>query len=145
MRAWTLSVTLALICALSQHARAADRLGVVLIHGKSGLPQQLTPLAQTIAAQGWLTDQPELCWSRNRNYDRLYLDCLRDIDAAIGRLKQGGATGIVVLGMSLGGNATLAFGARNAGLKGLITLVPGHAPEFINKRPEIAKSLELAR
>ena len=27
----------------------------------------------------------------------------------------------------------------------MITLVPGHAPEFISRRPEIAESLERAR
>ena len=32
---------------------------------------------------GWLTEQPEMCGSRTRIYDRPYLDCLADIDAAI--------------------------------------------------------------
>jgi pimeloyl-ACP methyl ester carboxylesterase len=86
-----------------------------------------------------------MCWSRIRIYDRLYLDCLDDINAAADRLKDRGASAIVVLGMSLGGNGALGYGARHAGLKGVITLVPGHAPEFINRRPEIAASLEHAR
>ncbi len=145
MRAGTLLVALAVACAASLPSRAADRLGVVLLHGKTGLPQQLTPMAQALAAHGWLTDQPEMCWSRNRIYDRPYPDCLRDIDAALNRLKQNGANAIVLLGMSIGGNGALGYGVSHAGLKGIITLVPGHAPEFISRRPEIAASLDQAR
>ncbi len=140
-----LLTALIVVSALSLPAGAADRLGIVLIHGKGGLPQQLTPMAETLAAQGHLTEQPEMCWSRHRIYDRLYLDCLRDIDAAAGRLKERGATAMVVLGMSLGGNAALSFGATRPGLKGVITLVAAHAPEFIGLRPEVAASLAHAR
>jgi esterase/lipase len=131
--------------AVSASTLAQDRIGVVLLHGKSGLPQQLTPMADTLSAQGFLTEQPEMCWSRNRIYDAPYPNCLRDIDAAAGRLKSRGATGLVVLGMSLGGNAALGYGATHPGLKGVITLVPGHAPEFISRRPEVAASLAQAR
>jgi esterase/lipase len=145
VRAGTILVALTVLCTTSLPARAQDRLGVVLVHGKAGLPQQFTPMAETLAARGYLTEQPEMCWSRNRIYDRLYLDCLHDIDAAVGRLKARGATAIVVLGMSLGGNGALGYGARHPGLKAVITLVPGHAPEFISRRPEIAQSLEQAR
>ena len=139
----TVLAALFVILGLSQSASADDRLGIVLLHGKGGLPQQFTPMAASLASQGYLTEQPEMCWSRNRIYDRLYLDCLRDIDTAADRLKERGATAIVVLGMSLGGNAALAYGARHPGLKGVIALVPGHAPEFISRRPEIAASLDL--
>jgi len=126
-------------------AFAEDRLGIVLIHGKSGLPSQFTLMAETLSSRGYVTDTPEMCWSRNRIYDRPYLDCLNDIDAAVARVKTRGANGIVILGMSLGGNGALAYGARHTGLKGVITLVPGHAPEFISRRPEVAASLEQAR
>jgi esterase/lipase len=138
-------IFLLVICTLPLTVHAADRFGIVLIHGKGGGPQQLTPLAEALAARGHLTDLPEMCWSRSRIYDRLYLDCLRDIDAAAGRLKARGATAIVVLGMSLGGNAALSYGASRPGLKGLITLVAAHAPEFIGLRPEVAASLMRAR
>jgi dienelactone hydrolase len=133
------------VCATSLPAHAADRVGVVLVHGKSGLPQQFTPMTASLAAQGYLAEQPEMCWSRNRIYDRPYLDCLRDIDTAVDRLKAGGASAIVVLGMSLGGNGALGYGARHPGLKAVITLVPGHAPEFISLRAEVAASLARAR
>ena len=46
--------------------------------------------------------------------------------------------------MSLGGNAVLAYGARRAGLKGVIALAPAHAPEFIARRPDVAASIKKA-
>jgi len=141
----TLLAALIALCALSLSAHAQDRLGIVLLHGKGGMPQQLSPMAASLSAHGFLTEQPEMCWSRNRIYDRLYAACLSEIDLAVERLKAHGATGIVVLGMSLGGNAALGYGASHPGLKGVITLVPGHAPEFISRRPEIVASLAQAR
>jgi esterase/lipase len=136
---------LALTAAFSPPTHAQERLGIVLLHGKAGLPQQLSPMAAALTAHGHLTAQPEMCWSRTRIYDRLYADCLREIDTAADQLRARGATAIVVLGMSLGGNAALGYGATRTGLKGIITLVAGHAPEFISRRPEIAQSLEYAR
>ena len=109
---------------------------LIVLHGTGGSKD---------GVRGWLSDQPEMCWSRNRIYDRLYSDCLREIDAAVDRLKHNGANAFVVLGMSLGGNGVLGYAAAKPGLKGVITLVPGHAPEFISRRPDVAADLARAR
>jgi len=143
MRARTLLVALALACPSALPADAG--IGIVLLHGKQGTSESLAGFAATLNGANYLTERPEMCWSRDRIYDRPYLDCLREIDAAVGRLKQRGATGVVVLGMSLGGNGALGYGARYPGLKGVITLVPGHAPEIISRQPEIAAAIEHAR
>src|SRR5262249_36521270 len=50
-----------------------------------------------------------------------------------------------VLGMSLGGNAALGFGARRPGLRAIIALAPAHAPEFLSRRSEIAQSVANAQ
>ena len=131
--------------ALAEPTRAAKKLGVVLIHGKQGTPAQFSSYEAPLAEQGYLSERLEMCWSRQRIYDRPYLDCLADIDAAVERLKERGANAIVVLGMSLGGNAALAYGARHAGLKGVIALAPAHAPEFIARWPAVSASIEKAR
>jgi esterase/lipase len=89
-----------------------ETVGVVMMHGKHGTPGQLQQLADAIADGGFAVERPEMCWSAARIYDRTYLECFADIDAATARLKERGATAIVVLGMSLGGNAALGFGAR---------------------------------
>ena len=122
-----------------------ETIGVVMMHGKHGTPAQLQQLAVIIADAGFLVERPEMCWSAARIYDRTYLECFADIDAAAARLKEHGATAIVVLGMSPGGNAALGFGARRRGLKAVITLAPAHAPEFLSRRPEIAQSIARAQ
>jgi esterase/lipase len=119
----------------------AETVGVVMMHGKYGTPAQMRQLAVTIGDAGFVVERPEMCWSAARIYDRTYLDCLADIDVASARLKDHGATTIVVLGMSLGANAALGFGARRQGLKAIITLAPAHAPELLRRRADIAQSI----
>jgi dienelactone hydrolase len=126
-------------------AHAADKIGIVLMHGKQGHPDRLSSLAGALSSAGYLIDTPEMCWSRNRGYDRPYLDCLSQINASISRLKSRGATAIVVAGHSLGGNAALGYAARNNGLKGVIALAPAHNPERWSGRPAIAKSVASAK
>jgi esterase/lipase len=122
-----------------------ETIGVVMMHGKHGTPAQLQQLAATVANAGFLVERPEMCWSAARIYDQTYLKCFADIDAAATRLKSHGATGIVVLGMSLGGNAALGFGARRQDLKAIIALAPAHAPELLRRRPDIAQSIATAQ
>jgi esterase/lipase len=131
-----------LTLAASAHAQT---IGVVMMHGKQGTPSELQQLAATVANVGFLVERPEMCWSAARIYDRTYLECFADTDAAVARLKERGATAIVVLGMSLGGNAALGFGARRKGLKAIIALAPAHAPELLPRHPEIAQSIASAQ
>jgi pimeloyl-ACP methyl ester carboxylesterase len=123
----------------------ADQIGVVLMHGKQSAPGEHTDLATAIAGAGFATDVPEMCWSFRRIYDRSYADCLREIDDAVSRLKQKGATAFVVAGHSLGANGALGYGAITRGLKGVVALAPGHRPETLSRRAEVAASLATAR
>jgi len=131
-------------CAVAAASAQAETIGIVMLHGKRGMPRQLQQLAGTIVDAGFVVEQPEMCWSRQRIYDLAYLECFADIDKAAARLKERGADAIVVLGMSLGANAALGFGARRPGLKGVIALAPAHAPERLRRRPEIAESVAKA-
>ena len=132
----------ALMLSASAHS---ETIGVVMMHGKHGAPSQLQQLGATVANAGFLVERPEMCWSAARIYDRTYLECFADIDAAATRLKRHGATAIIVLGMSLGGNAALGFGARRQDLKAIIALAPEHAPELLRRRPYIAESIGQAQ
>jgi pimeloyl-ACP methyl ester carboxylesterase len=143
MRTQVLCVAVVLTAAMSV-AAAQDRIGVVLLHGKQSAPEQHEPLASAVAAAGFPVERPEMCWSGRRIYDRDYLGCLRDIDSAIDRLRQRGATVLVTAGHSLGANGALAYGARNT-VRGVIALAPGHRPEVLARRPRIAEDLERAR
>jgi pimeloyl-ACP methyl ester carboxylesterase len=122
----------------------AGRLGVVLLHGKQSAPEEHGPLAAAIGAAGHPVDRPEMCWSGRRIYDRPYLECLREIDGAIARLRQRGAARVVLVGHSLGANGALAYGARDK-VAGVAALAPGHRPEVLAVRPPVAESLNRAR
>ena len=115
------------------------------MHGKQSSPGEHTSLATALADAGFVTDAPEMCWTARRIYDRAYGDCLREIDAAIARLKKMGATAFVVAGHSLGANGALGYGAVTKGLKGIVALAPGHRPEVLSRRAEVAASLATAR
>jgi esterase/lipase len=119
----------------------AETIGVVLLHGKRGGPAQLNGLKDTIAKAGFSVAAPEMCWSRTRIYDRPYPECLTEIDQAVAQVEGLGATSIVIAGMSLGGNAALAYAARHRGLTGVVALAPAHAVEFLRKNPRIAQSV----
>ena len=139
------SLIFALLAALWPLAASAEQIGVVLMHGKQSAPGQHTALTTAISNQGFIVDAPEMCWSYRRIYDQAYGDCLREIDEAIGRLKQKGATAFVVAGHSLGANGALAYGAMTKGLKGVVALAPGHRPDVLGRRAEVAASLKGAR
>ncbi len=128
----------------AQAQNATPVLGIVLIHGKQGMPGQFVRMSEGLEGLSYLTERPEMCWSRQRIYDRPYLDCIGEIDGAIARLRSRGATDVVIVGMSLGGNGVLGYGARHDGLKGIVAFAPAHAPEFISRRPDISESLAKA-
>jgi hypothetical protein len=71
---------------------------------------------------------------------------LAELEAPIARLTGRGARAIVVAGMSVGGLAALAFGARRSGLAGIIALAPNGSPErLVQFFPPIAESVAQAR
>ena len=78
----------------------AETLGIVLMHGKEGssADRGIAHLAGELESAGYLVERPTMCWSRSRIYDRAFLDCLADIDAAVVSLKARGAEAIVVAG-----------------------------------------------
>jgi len=100
----TLVATLLMACATAQ----AEMIGLVLMHGKQGMPRQFERMTAALESDGFLVERPEMCWSRQRIYDLDYLDCFRDVDTAIARLKERGATAIIVAGQSLGGKRPTA-------------------------------------
>lgn len=146
-RGAALFALICIVCASS--ARADGKVGIVLLHGKLGTPlgttgltSKATPIGGRLVADlksaGYLVTAPEMCWSGRRGFDKPYEDCLTEIDAAIADLKARGASAIVVAGLSLGGNAALAYGATHAGLKGVIAYGPADDPKSKASRPEIA-------
>lgn len=146
MARWSARVLLAFaaLLAIESMAAADTKIGLVLLHGTLAAPSELDDVAKYLTDAGYAVEVPEMCWSKDRHYDKPYLDCLSEIDPAVERLKAKGATAIVVGGFSVAGSAAIAYGARHDGLAGIIGLAPAHQPERLAKEPRIAKSLALA-
>lgn len=135
-------------------AEAPRKIGLVLLHGKLGPalgtsrgrgPAIGGRLIAALRDAGYLVAAPEMCWSYRRAFDRPYPDCLAEIDAAIADLKAHGATAIVVGGLSLGGNAAIAYGASHTGLLGIVGLSPADDPTLKARNPKVGEALAQAR
>ena len=139
-------VTLAVVIGMTAQV-SAQTIGVVLMHGNTDSPSgNIAMLAAAMEDAGYLVERPEMCWSFRRKRDRPFLDCLAELDPPIARLAGRGASAIVVAGMSQGGAAALAFGARRSGLAGIIALAANGDPgRLVSLFPLIAQSVAEAR
>lgn len=133
------------VAGLAAPGLAADAVGVLLLHGKTGMPGQMAKLAAALDAAGYITGRPEMCWSKKRIYDKAFDGCLADIDAAIGRLKANGATKVVLGGTSMGAVAAVAYAATHPELAGVIAIVPAADPVDPSPYPAFAASLKQAK
>jgi pimeloyl-ACP methyl ester carboxylesterase len=138
-----LAAALALLL-LAVPAAGFERIGMILLHGKTGTPQQFEAVASVLVEAGFAVETPEMCWSDARIYDAPFADCLKDIDAAIGRLRADGVTRIVVGGHSLGALGALGYAASHHGLAGVIALGPAGDPGDFNTSPAVARSVKAA-
>ena len=131
--------------AMCAPAHAAEKLGIVLMHGEAGAPGRvIVGLANALEKAGYLVSRPDMCWSARRSYEASFSECLTTVDDSIVRLRNLGATEIVVGGFGLGGNAAIAYGAGHPGLLGIIAIAPGHDARIVAARPDIADSIARA-
>jgi pimeloyl-ACP methyl ester carboxylesterase len=126
-------------------ALAAGPIGVVLLHGKTGMPGAMSKLASALSAAGYVVETPEMCWSKKRIFDMALEGCLAEVDAAVARLKAKGASRIVVGGTSQGAMGAFAYGASRDGLAGIIGMAPAADPVNLAKFPVLAGGIEKAK
>jgi pimeloyl-ACP methyl ester carboxylesterase len=132
--------------AMGAPSRAAERIGIVFMHGEAGAPGRvIVGLTDALEKAGYLVFRPDMCWSARRSYEASFAECLSTVDDSIVRLRNLGASQIVVGGFGLGGNAAIAYGASHPGLAGIIAVAPGHDAEKVAARPDIADSIARAR
>jgi pimeloyl-ACP methyl ester carboxylesterase len=122
-------------------ASAFQRVGLVLLHGKTGSPAQFADMANMLDETGYGVEAPEMCWSARRIYDRPLEDCFADIDKAVDRLRADGFEAIVVGGHSLGGLVALAYGATHEDLAGVVALAPDGEPSDFSGHAKVAESI----
>jgi esterase/lipase len=141
------------LCVVASAHRAwaapPETIGIVMMHGTSGVPLGTPGKSRTIggkligALRGaqYLVSTPEMCWSRARIYAKSLTDCFAEIDAAIADLKAHGAHTIVVGGLSMGGNAALAYGEAHPDIAGVIACAPAHDAARIATNKRVAQAL----
>ncbi len=126
-------------------ARAAGGIGIVLLHGKTGMPGQHAKLAAALTAAGYVVEMPKMCWSRDRIFDKPYAACMGEVDSAIAQVRSQGATAIVLGGTSQGAVVAIDYGATHGGLAGIIAMSPAADPVDLSKYPNFAAALDQAR
>lgn len=139
--------TLALGVVMAWPLAACAQVGVVLMHGKWGNPDNhIHLLAQALQAKGYQVRTPLMAWSRMRGYDVGYEASIQEIDEQVRRLRAQGARQVFVAGQSFGANASLAYAARGAeAIDGVIAIAPGHTPDQPPFQAGVADSLRQAR
>lgn len=120
-----LAATLMALALSSAHAQNTPAIGIVIMHGKGGMPGGLTrPLAEGLQAKGWQVANLQMPWSRDRKYDVDVATAVKEVSAAIQALRSKGVQKIFVAGHSQGA----VFGIHYAGkqpVDGLIVIAPG--------------------
>ena len=107
---WLFALILLVGVGLSANAPAADKIGVVVLHGKWDSPDGHTRgLANYLGHEEFLVTSPEMPWSGRRAYDKGAAAFVAEIDAAIADLRAKGAGKIAILGHSQGASAALYY------------------------------------
>ena len=115
-----------------QPVSGAQKVGIVLLHGKGSTSLPRSPMGKLKVAledAGFMVVAPDMPWSRDRSFDKDHAAAMAEIDAAVAGLRADGATRIVVGGHSIGAGAAIAYGATRTGLAGIMAIAPGHFPD----------------
>eukprot|EP01031_Cornospumella_fuschlensis_P014211 gene14211-17371_t len=124
-------MAIAALVPLSQPVHAQERIGVLMLHGKSpGNNQDMyfQPTRGVLEKEGMLVAFPDMPWSRNRYLDGHWDKAMAEITAHVATLRSQGAGKIVLIGHSLGVPAAMSFAARGGDVQALVLLAPGHIP-----------------
>lgn len=107
------------------HAQNAPQIGIVIMHGKGGMPGGLVrPLAEGLQAKGWLVANLQMPWSRDRKYDVDVATAVKEVSTAIQALRSKGAQKIFVAGHSQGAVFGIHYAVQQP-VDGLIVIAPG--------------------
>jgi pimeloyl-ACP methyl ester carboxylesterase len=124
--------SIALLPLFARPALAAERIGVLMLHGKNpGGPAspQYGPVKTAMEKQGWLVSLPDMPWSRNRYLQGHWDGAMAEIAQHVKALQDQGATRIVLMGHSMGVPAAMSHAARGGTAHALVLLAPGHVPQ----------------
>jgi pimeloyl-ACP methyl ester carboxylesterase len=124
---------------------SAVKIGIVIMHGKGGSPAKyVSDLASSLEGQGFLVANLEMPWSGRRGYDVDVSAAEKEVESALGSLRDKGAQKLFVAGHSQGGLFALYFGSKHV-LDGVIAIAPAGDVSNPTYREKVGESVELAR
>lgn len=133
------------------NAQPAQRIGVILLHGKApgqASAPHYTAFKATLEREGWLVMIPDMPWSRTRFLDGNWDKAMAEIGGHVKALRDQGATKVVVAAHSLGVPAALSYAARGGDTNALVLLAPGHVPKTfyeVSSNTTVRESVDEAR
>jgi carboxylesterase len=107
-------------------SHAGDRRGALLIHGFTGNPSSMRPVAEAFVAAGWSVELPRLPGHGTTIEEMCttgWADWTAEVAAAHARLAARTDT-MIVGGLSMGGSLTLWAGLTLDGIAGLVCINP---------------------
>jgi dienelactone hydrolase len=138
---------LSIFTAVPGMAQTKSAVGIILLHGYTGLPTgHIAKLTAALRAEGYTVRAPVMPWSRDEAFSASYTECLKIIGTEVQALRSRGIQTIVVGGHSLGAHMAMAYACTDRHLAGVIILAPGHFPEMMpGKHAEVAESVAQAK
>jgi len=118
--------------------------GALVLHGFTGSPQSMRPLAQAFAAAGFAVGLPRLPGHGTTVEDMAETGWPEWSDAAQQALDElrGRCDRVVVAGLSMGGALTAWLATRNPGLSGIVLINPAVVPMPEEMSNQLAGLLE---
>lgn len=151
-RSWVCQAVLALaLTAFSSSPWAQDKIGVLMLHGKSpgsNSDPSMRPVLYRMEREGMTVSFPQMPWSRTRYLEGNWDGAMREMQEHVTALRAKGATRIVLVGHSMGAPAALSYAARHGGVDALVLFAPGHVPRAYYTNPNLApvrQSIDEAR
>ncbi len=136
---------LALFAQTAAMSGERDEVGVVVMHGKWGMPNGLTSgLASYLSHEGFLVATPEMPWSGKRQYDSGVDGMLAELDKVASGLRARGAKKIVLAGHSQGAVAGLYYASQRS-INGVALIAAGGHPQNKGFVSHYQKSVSEAR
>lgn len=110
---------------LSAEQIVPSKIGIVVMHGKGGMPTiHVLELATSLEAKGYLVANIEMPWSKHRDYNVDVETAYKELESALNGLKSKGAQKLFVAGHSQGGLFALSAGSHVMS-DGIIAIAPG--------------------
>lgn len=110
---------------------------IVLMHAKAQAPQSLAALARKLQP-GCTARTPEMPWSARRGDDSDANGTMEEIRRHVKELRQQGYKRVLVGGVGLGANASIAYAAAVGDVEGAIAVAPHDGASLLPSLPALA-------